>query len=484
MSGIDRPEEGPETDDERLTEVGKTYDSPSAAAEAISGGASKGSLPQLYSDRSFWGMTNTQFFGAFNDNLFKQLMLLLAVPVGASAVTEDQQGVATVVFSLPFVLFSGYAGYLSDRFSKRPIIVLAKIAEIAVMLLGMAAFAAFGSTGYVGLLCVLFLMGTQSAFFGPSKYGILPEMLRTNDLPRANGWILMTTFVAIILGTASAGLFGDWLIDADSPLASSAPNLSMGSALCVAIAVIGTLTSLLIRRVPAAKPALKFRLSALAIPPESRKVLRDDPPLLTAIIASSVFWLVSGIAIQAVNSLGLVQLGLSKTQTSIMTGIIAMGIAIGSVIAGKMCHGRPDRRVVQIGLWGLFVFMLVIAVSRPGGAHLLGFTGSLPVLVVLGVSAGMFAIPVQVFIQTRPPDGLKGRMIAVMNQLNFIAIMLSGVVYALFDEIVDAFDWPRSVIFAMMAVLILPVAVMYRLPESAEVGQDGSTEEKEDKCSE
>ena len=225
-------------------------------------------------------------------------------------------------------------------------------------------------------------------------------------------------------------------------------------------------------------------MSALAIPPESRKVLRDDPPLLTAIIASSVFWLVSGIAIQAVNSLGLVQLGLSKTQTSIMTGIIAMGIAIGSVIAGKMCHGRPDRRVVQIGLWGLFVFMLVIAVSRPGGAHLLGFTGSLPVLVVLGVSAGMFAIPVQVFIQTRPPDGLKGRMIAVMNQLNFIAIMLSGVVYALFDEIVDAFDWPRSVIFAMMAVLILPVAVMYRLPESAEVGQDGSTEEKEDKCSE
>lgn len=483
MSGIDRAEEEPETDDERLTKVRKACVSPSAGDETFPTGSPKDSLPQLYSDSSFWGMTNTQFFGAFNDNLFKQLMLLLAVPVGASAVTEDQQGVATVVFSLPFVLFSGYAGYLSDRFSKRPIIMLAKVAEIAVMLLGMAAFAAFGSTGYVGLLCVLFLMGTQSAFFGPAKYGILPEMLRTRDLPRSNGLILMTTFLAIILGTASAGLFGDWLIDKDSSLASSAPRLAMGSAFCVTLAVIGTLTALLIRSVPAAKPALKFRFSALTIPPESRKVLRDDPPLLTAIVASSVFWLVCGIAIQAVNSLGLVQLGLNKTQTSIMTGIIALGIAIGSVIAGRMCHGRPDRRVVRTGLWGLFAFLLVIAVSRPGGVHLLGFAGSLPVLVVLGISAGMFAIPVQVFIQARPPVGLKGRMIAVMNQFNFTAIMLSGVVYGLFDEIVDAFNWPRSVIFAMMAVLILPVAVLYRLPESADVGQDDSSG-KEDQCSE
>ncbi len=151
-------------------------------------------LPPLYRDASFWGMTITQFLGAFNDNLFKQLMLLLALKVSLA----DRQPLAMLVFSAPFLLFSGFAGFLSDRYSKRWIIVLSKIAEIAAMLLGMVGFFFYDKVGFTGLLVVLFLMGTQSAFFGPGKYGILPEMLRTSDLPRANGIILMTTFLAII----------------------------------------------------------------------------------------------------------------------------------------------------------------------------------------------------------------------------------------------------------------------------------------------
>src|SRR6266496_3523115 len=110
----------------------------------------------LFRDRSFWGMTATQFFGAFNDNLFKQLMLLLAIPVGAAAARKaDEQGLATMIFSLPFVLFSGFAGYLSDRYSKRTMIALCKVAEIGIMLLGMLGFLAYGTTGYRGLLVVL-----------------------------------------------------------------------------------------------------------------------------------------------------------------------------------------------------------------------------------------------------------------------------------------------------------------------------------------
>ncbi|MDP7302897.1 MAG: MFS transporter, partial [Pirellulaceae bacterium] len=98
----------------------------------------------LLRDRSFLGMMATQFLGAFNDNLFKQLMLLLAIPVGAAAAVEkDRQAVATIVFAIPFILFSGYAGFLSDRFSKRRIIVLAKVAEIVVMMLGLIAFLQF-----------------------------------------------------------------------------------------------------------------------------------------------------------------------------------------------------------------------------------------------------------------------------------------------------------------------------------------------------
>ncbi|MCL4206932.1 MAG: MFS transporter [Pirellulaceae bacterium] len=422
-------------------------------------------LPQLYGDSAFWSMTATQLFGAFNDNLFKQLMLLLAVPVGAAAVSaDDQQWLATVVFSLPFVLFSGYAGFLADRFSKRTIIVLAKVAEIAVMALGVLAFACYGSTGYAGLLVVLFLMGSQSAFFGPSKYGILPEMLRRSDLPRANGLILMTTFLAIIFGTAAAGFLGQWLIDENSPLVDSAGRLWRGSAICIGIAVVGTYTALGIRRVRPALPDLRFRMAALAIPPETRSVLWSNPSLLAAIAASCTFWLVSGVAIQSVNSLGLVQLELGKQLTSLLTATIGLGIAAGAVAAGRMCRGRADPRVVRIGVWGIVAFLLLLSVSLPGGRHLLGFWGSLPVLTLVGMSAGLFAIPVQVFIQASPPAGQKGRMIAVMNQANFIAITLSGVIYLAFDRWAVAMDWPRSTLFAMIAVLFLPVALMYRLP--------------------
>lgn len=410
-------------------------------------------LPPLMRDRSFWGMTVTQFLGAFNDNLFKQLMLLLAIPVGAAATATDQQWLPSVVFALPFVLFSGYAGFLSDRFSKRPIIVMSKVAEIAAMLLGMAAFVLFPITGYPGLLVVLFLMGTQSAFFGPGKYGILPEMLREEDLPRANGIILMTTFLAIIFGTASAGLLRDVL---------HLNRLWLGSLSCIAIAMAGTATSLFIRKVPAAKPDLQFRLSSLTVPPEIRRLLRLDRPLAMALIASCVFWLVSGVAILAVNSLGRVQLELSNFKTSILTAVIGLGIAIGALLAGRLCHGRADFRIVRWGLWGMIALCSLISLSTPGGHHLLGFRGSLPALILLGMAAGCFAIPVQVFLQSRPPEGLKGRMIAVMNQANFVAILAAGPLYKGFDWIVETLGWPRSPIFAMMALLLVPLAIWYR----------------------
>ena len=157
-------------------------------------------------------MTTTQFLGAFNDNLFKQMLILLAVSAPAAAVNapqQDRQGSANVIFSLAFILFSGFAGYLSDRNPKRNIIVASKVAEIVAMLLGIVAFLLFPIAGLNGLLLVLFLTGVQSAFFGPGKYGILPEMLRKEDLPRANGVMLMTTFLAIILGTAFAGFLND-----------------------------------------------------------------------------------------------------------------------------------------------------------------------------------------------------------------------------------------------------------------------------------
>lgn len=419
----------------------------------------KNQLPSLYRDRGFWGMIWTQFLGAFNDNLFKQLVLLLAIPVGASAAAqEDQQGDATIVFALAFILFSGFAGFLSDRFSKRRIIVPSKIAEVLVMALGLFAFWAYDAIGMTGLLIVLFLMGTQSAFFGPGKYGILPEMLRQEDLPRANGLMMMMTFLAIIFGTAIAGVLKE---------AIPREQLWMGSFVCITIAVLGTITAMLIRRVPASKPNLRFTFTAMSVPLESRRVLKNDRPLFWAIFASSIFWMVGGIAIQAVNRFGVTQLGVGDLRTSLLTATIGVGIAFGSIVVGRLCQGRPDPRFVKLGLWGIVASLLILGISRPDGVHLLQFSGSLPFLVLLGASAAFFAVPVQVFLQSRPPDGLKGRMIAVMNQANFVAIMLSGLVYKFFDSVVVSRGWPRSAVFAMMALMTLPIAIFYRL-DSAE----------------
>ena len=142
-----------------------------------------------------------QFLGAFNDNLFKQVVLLICVDM-RKAGGADYQGLAQFLFALPFILFSGLAGFLSDRYSKRRIIVLCKLAEIAIMVVGTIAVAIGSLPAALG---IIFLMGSHSAFFGPSKYGILPELVPANQLPRANGLFLMTTFLGIILGMGLAG---------------------------------------------------------------------------------------------------------------------------------------------------------------------------------------------------------------------------------------------------------------------------------------
>jgi MFS family permease len=427
----------------------------------------------LNQSRSFWGMTLTQFLGAFNDNLYKQLMLLLAVPAvlaGAAAVSStnggnggavssDTQGWATLVFSLPFVLFSGYAGYLSDRFSKTVVIVLSKYAEVAIMILGLLAFYFYDTFGFIGTWSVLFLMGAQSAFFGPGKYGILPELFHPKELPRANGIILMTTFLAIIFGTVMAGGLKDLL----SGTAGSTSQLWIGSLVCVGIAVIGTITVQLVRKVAPAQPDIPYSNDCWLISREVSAMLRSDPVLLKALLVSCVFWLVSGITVPTVNRLGLGLLQVDATKTSILTASIGFGIMIGALLASWLCRKGFGDRLVSAGLWGILGALIAMGFWTPTGTHLLGFSGSIVALILLGVFAAIYAIPLQVFLQDRPPSQLKGRMIATMNQANFVGILISGPLYQLFEAIAGSLDWPICSVFWMMSLIVLPVAILYRL---------------------
>lgn len=413
-------------------------------------------LPPLARDMSFWSMAVTQFLGAFNDNLFKQLVLLLATPTlqQKKAGESDYQAEAMIIFAGSFFLFSGFAGWLSERTAKQVIIFWSKVAEIGVMVAGMIGFYFFGVVGLWGMMVVLFFMGTQSAFFGPAKYGILPEMLRDRDLPRGNGIFLMFTFLAIVFGTAIAGIMSD-----------QPEEIWKWSSLCVLIAAAGTLTSAWVRPVPIADPQARFRWSDAIVPPEMLQIVAKNKELLLALLVTSLFWLLGGVVQPAVNALGKTQLGLDDARTSILTAMLGVGIPIGCILGGYLSRGSINPRIVTTGAVGIVITLALLSLQGGPHRHLLGFWGSMPVLVLLGVSTGMFIVPVQVSLQSLPPMGDKGRMIALMNQCNWLGIILGAVLYWLCNIVLDELKEPRNVIFGVTAVLMLPVALFYRPKE-------------------
>jgi MFS family permease len=463
--------------------------------------------PALWRDPAYHGMNFTQFFGAFNDNLFKQLVLLICVNFAGE--NTDYQTYAQGLFALPFVLFSGFAGFLADRISKQRIVVAMKIAEVGVMLAGFFVFRTT-SGQLLWLLCLVFLMGTHSAFFGPPKYGILPELFRESDLPQVNGMIQMTTFLAIICGAALAGFIKEWFGN----------RLWLGSAMCIAIAVVGTLTSLLVRRTPIARPGLPFTPGALFISRETWRMFRQDRPLLHVLLISSLFWFLGGVIQPAVNSFGINQIEYGDARTSAMVVCMALGIMFGCLWAGAASKGRIRYGFVTIGAWGIVGCLSGIAFlgadagsvkasSRPAidaatsSASPARPDASSPVnsatdertpesvldvlvaksrfewivrgmLVGVGLFAGFFYVPLAVFMQVRPPAELKGRMIGAMNLANWIGILIAAVFYGVMQHVcVDVLHVRLSWIFAASALVMLPVALFYRPGRSREVGWSG-----------
>ena len=468
--------------------------------------------PPLLSDRSFWGLNLTQFFGAFNDNLFRQTVMLTCLDQAQQG-GKDLQGLASILFAVPFILLSGYAGFLSDRYRKRTIIVACKVAEIVIVLLGLIGFL---TQSLPFLLMVLCLMGVHSAFFGPSKYGILPEMLQAEDLPKANGMVLMATFLAIIFGLAAAGATKHFF----------ASQLWLASLPCLAIAVAGLISSLTIRSTPIAQPELRFHLNSLFIAPEIRSLLTKSRQLLGVLLISSVFWFVAGIAYPpAINSLGKEQFGFNDLKTGILAATTGVGIAIGSLTAGVFSKNRVRGWMVKLGAWGITLSLLSLALPGPGWTQvrnqirdlklnslprgetksltvndksqslehpvqgsinslskspegtdkspenfyrgtLLGPWGSVVALISLGVFAGFYTVPLQVYLQSAAPIEQKGRIIGANNLIQWIAIATSGVIYtAGRNLLVDWATLPYATLFGLASLVMLPIAVFYTPPD-------------------
>jgi MFS family permease len=470
--------------------------------------------PPLLQDRSFWGLNLTQFFGAFNDNLFRQTVMLICTDQARQG-GQDLQGLASILFAVPFIGISGYAGFLSDRYSKRTIIVLCKFAEVAIILLGLIGFLTHSLPFLLAVLC---LMGVHSAFFGPSKYGILPEMLRPEDLPRANGMVLMATFLAIIFGLAAAGATKHFF-DA---------TLWLASLPCLVISFLGLTSSLMIRKTPAAQPTLQFHANSLFISPEIRQLLRSNLKLLNVLLVSSVFWFVAGTVYPpAINSLGKQQFGLDDLITGLLAASTGVGIAVGCVAAGILSKNRVRGWIVKLGAWGITLSLLCLALPGPGWSEireqirmtkesklasnqntaiantaqtandntesptaldrpmpadealkgmgtatayyrgtLLGPWGSAVALVSLGIFAGFYSVPLQVYLQASAPVDQKGRIIGANNLIQWIAIALSGGIYSVGKLVlVDWLMLPYAALFGLAGAVMLPVALFYRPPD-------------------
>ena len=385
--------------------------------------------------RSFVSIVITQFLGAFNDNAFKQLILLLAVGLSMEAGDSYHQSLAGGVFALPFVLFSGFAGSFADRYSKTFIFRFCKAWEVLVMLLGCFAF-------YMGniplLYFTLFMMGMQSAFFGPAKYGIIPELFPSGRLSKANGIILMTTYLAITLGTATAGIIKDYFGSGGSGNAGgdlALGELYLAQGALVLLAVLGTLSALGVRRAPVADPGVQLRGKIFGELGTTLKSIFSNRLFSSVALTYAYFWGLGAALLMLCNAYGKILMALDDSSTSMLLVFLSVGIALGAFGGSLVSKGKVDFRIYRTGL-GLLLLSLLLLGWTHQDLQLSGWTldrihAARATLFLLGFAGGMFALPLQTSIQLWSPGDLRGRVMAGVNFLCFLSIFLfSGVFWA------------------------------------------------------
>jgi len=350
----------------------------------------------------------TQFLGAFNDNLFKIVVSLLAVRLAANAGEAGfQLALVGGIFTLPFVLFSGYAGQLADVYSKRTVLVVTKSLEIVATGLGLVAFV----IGHLELTyVVLFLFALQATFFSPAKYGILPEILPDSDLSRANGVLEMSTFAAIVLGTA----FGSFMFDAWHD------RLWIVGVIVVVIAVAGTATSFWIPEVAAAAPGRRVSANPWSEILSGLKRLAGERVLWLTVVGISYFWFLGALLQLVMVLFGKQVMGLDDRWVGVLQTFAAIGIAVGSIAAGRLSGDKVELGLAPIGSIGMGVFAILL--SRAGHSFPLAAVN----LALVGFFGGLFAVPLNALLQQRSGEQEKGRLMATNNVLNMVAILLAS----------------------------------------------------------
>ncbi|MGH7874521.1 MAG: acyl-[ACP]--phospholipid O-acyltransferase, partial [Candidatus Binatia bacterium] len=360
---------------------------------------------------------------------------------GASSYVE----VIAFLFILPSALFSGYAGHLADVFSKRNILVAVKFFEVIIMILALAAF----FTGHFeSMLAVVFLMGVHAAFFSPAKYGILPEMLPDKDLSRGNGLLEMSTFMAIILGTSLGGaLFASWK--------HNLPRIGM---VMIAIALLGVMSSLGISRVPASGSAKLFRINPFGEILGGLGRLRGDRTLWLTVLGISYFWFLGALVQINILFFGKELLLLDEFHIGLLGTFLAIGIGAGSLAAGRLSGDHIELGLVPLGSVAMGICLGLVALAAPS------YPRTAMALVLLGFSAGLFAVPLNALLQQRAGREEKGQLIATNNFMNTIGIFLAAATHWMLK--VPLHLSPDTIILLIgLLTLIATGIILYQLPD-------------------
>ena len=405
-----------------------------------------GKYRDLLKSVGFQSFLWTQFLGAFNDNVYKIVVSMLAVDV----VTRSGGGsgylsLVGAVFILPFFLFSGPAGYLADVFNKRTVLIVTKAFEIVAMGLGFFAFFS-GRIDY--MLGVLFLMALQATFFSPAKYGILPEMLPDKDLSRANGLLEMSTFLAIILGTSIGSvMFAAWK-----------DRLGWISLVLFTIAVAGSLSSLGISRVQPSGSRKPFRINPWAEIASGVKRLYGEKSLWLTVIGIAYFWFLGALLQMNIILFGKEVMALPDFWVGILGTFLAIGIGIGSLAAGRLSGDKVELGLVPLGSIGMGLFSILLSSSAPSYAR------AVTALTLLGFSGGLFIVPLNAILQQKSGREEKGRLIATANFLQTGGILLaSGLLWAFRDLLQIQAD--RIILIFGLFTLAATVYILSILPE-------------------
>jgi len=365
--------------------------------------------PRTY---SFAWLNVAQFLGALNDNIFKFLIIFLVVELTGAGHYDAIVTTVSTVFVIPFLLFSHAGGVLADRFSKRHIIVCLKILEILIMLSGCAAVY-FGSPR--GLYAVLFVLCTHSALFGPSKYGIVPELVPTEKLSHANASLQGLTYLAIILGTFIPSFFLDM----------TKGNYLALAAISVGVAVAGLFSASRIHVTPAARAVRRFSpLFVLDIFRTLRRV-KGDRDLLSAMIGSAYFMFLAAFVQQDTFLYGGEFLQLDWIKCGYLFPVAALGIGAGALLSGRLSGRNIEFGIVPIGAFGLTFTCLALSIAEPTLRSVLGL------IFLMGFFSGMFIVPLDAFIQFRSPANQRGEILACTNFLSFFGVALSAGALAL-----------------------------------------------------